>query len=245
MHSPAAFRMDDIALQLEVIRRYPFATLITPGGDGASNNNAAGNNLQADHIPLLITPAGGAECEPQTAAAGEHGVQRWLLRGHLARANPVWRQWRQDREVLAVFHGPQRYISPAWYATKTKTHQAKTHQAERHRVVPTWNFISVHVNGRPRAVRDAAWLRQMLDDLTRQEEAHRPDPWHLSDADPVYMEQLLNAVVGIEIEVTRIVGKAKLSQNQPPQNRASVQAGLTATGLDNDRDMLAWMGRFS
>ncbi|HWI42179.1 MAG TPA: FMN-binding negative transcriptional regulator [Nocardioides sp.] len=135
---------------------------------------------------------------------------------HFARANPQWRQIHPDTPALLVVGGPQAYVSPSWYAAK----------AEHGRVVPTWNYSSVHLTGRARVVDDAAWLRRVVTALTDRHEARRDDPWRVGDAPADYVEGMLKAIVGVELVVERVEGKAKLSQNRSAADRAGVVAGL-------------------
>lgn len=160
--------------------------------------------LSADHIPLLL------QAEP---------APNGTLLGHVARANPLWRHAGKGVPCLVVFRGVEHYISPNGYASKTQTGK----------VVPTWNYEAVHVNGTIRAVDDRAWLRRFLEALTVEHERSQPKPWRIDDAPADYIETMLGAVVGIEIAIERIVGKAKLSQNQPSANRHSLIAALRAS----------------
>jgi transcriptional regulator len=164
-----------------------------------------GGALSADHVPLLLrTDAGGL------------GV----LQGHVARANPLWGKAGEALDCLVVFQGVSGYISPSGYATK----------AEHGKVVPTWNYEVVHVQGKLRARDDAAWLRGFLNTLTQTHEAQQDKPWQVSDAPDEYITRMMQAVVGIEIEILQITGKAKLSQNQPPVNQQSLVQALQAKG---------------
>jgi transcriptional regulator len=163
------------------------------------------DGLTANHIPLVLRPD-----------LGSHG----RLLGHVARANPLWRKAANGIACLAIFQGTQGYISPNHYATKRETGK----------VVPTWNYDVVHVHGTLRAIDDVAWLREFVTSLTRQHEAHQPVPWKVTDAPAEYVDRMLTAIVGIEIEIARMVGKAKLSQNQPQANRESLVAALRAAG---------------
>ncbi|HEY0879381.1 MAG TPA: FMN-binding negative transcriptional regulator [Zeimonas sp.] len=165
----------------------------------------AEGELSADHVPLMLRP---------------HPAPNGRLLGHVARANPLWRRAGQGAPCLAVFRGVDHYISPNAYATKRETGK----------VVPTWNYEAVHVNGAIRAIDDRAWLRGFLETLTHEHERAQPHPWRVDDAPLDYVETMLGAVVGIEIDVQRIVGKAKLSQNQPAENRRSLVAALRAAG---------------
>jgi transcriptional regulator len=166
---------------------------------------AGSNGLDATHVPF--------ETSPEPAPFG-------ALRCHVARANPVWQQISADRQVLVVFQGEQGYVSPGWYVAKQ----------EHGKVVPTWDYVAVHAYGTARAVHDVAWLRQMVEDLTNRHEQGRPDPWRVSDAPAEYVEKLLGAIVGIEIPVTQLIGKYKLSQNRSIADRQGVVAGLERDG---------------
>src|SRR6202035_4877866 len=149
---------------------------------------AGPGGLMANAIPFLVD-----------RAASEKGT----LRGHFARANPQLRELAAVEECLVVFQGPQAYISPSWYATKRETGK----------VVPTWNYVTVHAWGRPRAIEDAAWLRQQIGELTTSQESGRAAPWHVEDAPEDFVAMQIRAIVGIEIPVARMEGKRKVSQN--------------------------------
>lgn len=164
--------------------------------------------LNANHIPFEVDPA-----------AGPFGT----LRAHVARSNPVWQDFDQELESMVIFQGPQAYITPSWYATKK----------DSGRVVPTYNYMVVHAYGRLRTIDDPAWVRGQLARLTAGHEAGRAQPWTLEDAPADYIEKLLSVIVGIEISITRLVGKWKVSQNQPEINRVSVENGLRMQGGDN------------
>lgn len=166
---------------------------------------AGPGGLQANSVPFLID-AGGPE--------------RGTLRAHVARANPQWRELAAVAECLVVFQGPQQYISPSLYPTKL----------EHGKVVPTWNYITVHAWGRPRVIDDAAWLRRQVEDLTLHNEAARPVPWQVSDAPEPFVAAQLKGIIGIEIPVERIEGKWKVSQNRPEIDQAGVVAGLRGGG---------------
>ena len=190
MYLPTHFEQTDPAALQGLMRSHPLAALVTQGPDG----------ITADHIPLEFHPS-----------EGEHGT----LRGHVARANPLWRQ-ADGQSVLAIFQGPQAYISPTWYATKAATHK----------VVPTWNYAVVHAHGVLRAVEDAEWLLALVKRLTSQHEAGRTPPWAVTDAPADFVAQMLRAIVGIEIPLTRLVGKWKSGQNRGEADRKGVVAGL-------------------
>ncbi|MGO4257603.1 FMN-binding negative transcriptional regulator [Marmoricola sp. RAF53] len=139
---------------------------------------------------------------------------------HFARANPHWREIGEDAAALLVCAGPQAYVSPSWYATK----------AEHGRVVPTWNYSAVHLTGRARVHDDPEWVRAMVTALTEKHESGRPAPWAVTDAPEEYLTKNLRAIVGVEIRVERVEGKAKLSQNRSEADRRGVIAGLGVDG---------------
>jgi transcriptional regulator len=141
----------------------------------------------------------------------------------------MWRDFSRDVEALAVFQGPQAYISPSWYQTKRETGK----------VVPTYNYVVVHAYGPMRIIEDRAWLRGLVERLTNRYEAGSAEPWKVTDAPDDFVEQMLGAIVGIEIPLTRLLGKWKVSQNRPPADRDGVVTGLR--GL-HDRDAQAMSG---
>lgn len=161
----------------------------------------------ADSIPMLLD-----------AADGEQG----RLRAHVARANPHWKIIRDNAEmpVLVVFQGADSYITPSWYETKRETGK----------VVPTWNYTMVQVRGKARAIEDTAWLGQQIRDLTGKHEAGRAEPWAVEDAPERYIEAQLRGIVGIEIDISEIHGKWKVSQNRPEADRIGVAEGLAEVG---------------
>ena len=138
---------------------------------------------------------------------------------HLAKANPHWRDLDGARALLIV-GGPEAYVSPSWYPSK----------AEHGRVVPTWNYLAVHLTGTVTVHHDPAWLRGMVTDLTERHEGGRAEPWAVTDAPTEYLDAMLQAIVGVELAVERVEGKAKLSQNRPEPDRLGVIAGLDDTG---------------
>lgn len=163
------------------------------------------SGLDANHIPFLL--------DEERGACG-------FLVAHVARANPVWQQVADGAEVMVVFRGPQGYISPNWYPSKQETH--------RH--VPTWNYEVVHAHGRIRVRDDEKFVRGVVARLTRVHEASEPQPWKMSDAPEDYVAGLLRAIVGIEIELTRVEGKRKLSQNRDLRDFDATVAALEDRG---------------
>ncbi len=175
--------------------------------------------VRARPLGLLVTRNGDDDVDANDlpfVLDADDGVGPGVLRAHVARANPVWRTARTDVESLVVFQGAQGYVSPAWYPSK----------AEHGKVVPTWNYIVVQGRGRLRAIDDREWLRAFVDRLTTRHEGARPAPWAMSDAPSDYIETMLGAIVGIELVLTSLVGKWKMSQNRPVADREGVASGL-------------------
>ena len=193
MYLPKHFEQPDRDALTALVRERPLATLVVATPDGPT----------ADLIPLEFD-----------AAAGAHGT----LRGHVARANPLWRN--AGAQALAIFTGPDAYVSPNWYPSKR----------EHGKVVPTWNYTMVQGRGTLRAVDDAAWLRAFVGQLTQRHEASQPQPWQVSDAPEDFVQQILRAIVGIEIElVSPLTGKWKVSQNRSAADREGIVQGMAAT----------------
>ena len=174
----------------------------------------------ASLIPVLWdrepdSPAPGSpepDGRPDGPARGAHG----RLLGHLALANPQWQSVAAGSSALAIVHGPQAYVSPAWYPSK----------ARHGRVVPTWNYVTVHFTGTLTVHRDPGWLRDVVTRLTERHEAGRPHPWAVSDAPPDYLEGQLRGIVGVELDIDTVEAKHKLSQNRGADDRAAVIAAL-------------------
>lgn len=207
MYNPPHFREDDPEILYGLIREARLATLVTLGAGG----------LFATHLPLLLQ--GGADGGPAR------------LVGHLARANPQWRDFDPAVPALAIFQGPDGYVTPAWYGAK----------AETGKVVPTWNYVAVHAYGRLEAVTDAEGLHAIVGTLTDRHEAARPDPWAVTDAPEDYVRAQLKGIVGVVLHIDRLEGKRKLSQNRPEADRAAVAAGLAASADPRDRALAALM----
>ncbi|MEM5344061.1 FMN-binding negative transcriptional regulator [Paraburkholderia azotifigens] len=161
------------------------------------------SGLDANHLPFELA-----------AGEGELGV----LHAHVARANPVWQDVANGDEVLAVFRAGDAYISPTWYPSK--------HEA--HKQVPTWNYIVVHAYGRVTVRDDERFVRGVVGRLTRTHEASQPQPWKMADAPKDYIDTLLKSIVGLEIEITRLVGKSKLSQNKEARDIRGAGEALKA-----------------
>lgn len=198
MHQPAHFREERLDVMHGLMRQYPFAGLI------ALENGS----LSANHLPLAL--------HPELSAKG-------TLRGHVARGNSLWQQHDPSHEALAIFQGPQHYVTPSWYGSK-----------EVHgRVVPSWNYAVVHAYGALKIVQDSAWIAAHLTELTSRHEADRTVPWKPSDAPEDYIDGMMKGLVGIEFAVSRLEGKWKVSQNRNAEDRNSVIKGLSAERDDN------------
>lgn len=210
MYVPPHFEETRLEVLHRLIRAHPLATLATLSSGG----------IDANHIPLHLSE------EP-----GRFGA----LRGHVARSNPMWRNLVADVEALAIFQGPDSYITPSWYATKR----------EHGKVVPTWNYAVVHAYGSLRVVDDPVWLRNQLEALTERQESSFSAPWSVSDAPGDFTARLMEAIVGIEIIITRLVGKWKLSQNQPAHNCAGVVLGLKQQGTHGALEMAGLIEEYS
>jgi transcriptional regulator len=190
VYIPVAFREARLEALHELIRQNSFATVVSHGAEG----------MVASHLPILLAP--------------ERGPQGTLL-GHMARANPQWRDFRDDTEVLVIFTGPHAYISPSWY------------QAELS--VPTWNYAAVHAYGIPSLVEESDQLYGILEAMVRTFEAPLDKPWTLQPPDD-YLSRMMKAIVGFEIRITRLEGKLKLGQNRSLADQRSVMAALMHYG---------------
>jgi len=195
MYVPTHFEETRVDVLHDLIRAHPLGALVTLSASG----------LDANHIPFEVDP------DP-----GPFGT----LRGHVARANPVWREFSSAVDALVIFRAAGAYISPSWYPTKQATGK----------VVPTWNYVTVHAWGQPQAIQDVAWLRRQVDDPTLLKEGGRTDPWAVADAPEDFVAMQLKGIVGIEIPIARIEGKWKVSQNRPEADRRGVAEGLRFAG---------------
>lgn len=192
MYVPRHFEETRVDVMHALIDAHPLGALV----------RAAEQGLDADHIPFDIAPP------TSEAPLG-------MLRAHVARANPLW---REGGEVMVLFQGPSAYIPAEFYEQKTQTGK----------VVPTWNYAVVHAHGRMRAIEDAQWLLALVQRLTDRHEASRPAPWKVKNAPSDYIDRMLKAIVGIEIPITRLSGKWKLEQDCSRQDQARIIAGLGA-----------------
>lgn len=191
MYTPTHFNESRLPELQEFMRQYPLGSVVTQ----------ASGRLEANHVPLILD-----------AGNGPIGI----LRGHIARANSLWRDAKPDSEVLVLFHGPDSYVSPSFYPSKK----------EHGKVVPTWNYGVVHARGKINWMHDRKWLRTLVEQLTDQHEADRPEPWRVADAPDEYVTKMLDGIVGFEISITELSGKFKLSQNRSEADREGVRSGL-------------------
>ena len=211
MYLPAHFNETRVDVLHALMRARPLATLVTSGDKG----------LNANHLPVqtLNEPAPlGSIC------------------GHIARANPLWRDYAQGSEALAIFQGPHIYISPSLYPSKVQTGE----------VVPTWDYAVVHARGVMRFINDAEWLRSFVTGLTAAHEASRAQPWKIDDAPREYIDKMLRLIVGFEFSILSLTGKWKVSQNRPLADQQGVVQGLQdASDADSHEiaAMLAARGR--
>lgn len=203
MYIPAHFDEPRLDALHALIRQHPFGALVTQGAQG----------LDANHLPFDLD-----------AQPGEPGV----LRAHVARANPLWRDVKDGDEVLAIFQAGDAYVSPNWYPSKQ----------EQHRQVPTWNYMVVHAHGRIRVRDDERFVRALVGRLTKTHEASQPAPWKMADSPREFIDSLLQAIVGIEIGITRLTGKVKLSQNRELRDLQGAAEALKAAGKDAVADAM-------
>lgn len=172
------------------------------------------DGIDASHIPMLLE-----------AHEGPHG----RLLGHLARPNTQWKRVADGSPALAIVLGPDAYVTPSWYASKRETG----------RVVPTWNYVAIHVHGVVRFFHDTVRLLDLVERLTERQERGRPHPWRVSDAPAEYINGLLKGIVGVELTISRIAGKWKASQNRPAADVLGVIEGLKEDGREDMAQVMA------
>lgn len=206
MYRPSAFDVAEVAELHELIRGIGVAHVVTAVPDG----------FDASFVPLLLEPL------------GHLGV----LVGHLARPNPQWQACGPNAPALAIFTGPDAYVSPSYYPSK----------AEHGRVVPTWNYVTVHAHGELLVHDDPGWTMALVRRLTDHHESTRPDPWSVDDAPEPFIDAQIRNVVGIELRITRLEGKRKLSQNRPEADIAGVTDAF-ARGTLGERRVAEGMKR--
>ncbi len=201
MYQPPHFRVDSRAEKIAVIRAHPLAQLVTVGPGG----------LMANPIPFIVIEKG----------------DELILRAHLARPNPQWRELQLGAEALLIFQSVEAYVTPSWYATKR----------ESGKVVPTWNYVVVQARG-PVTVDDSMpFLRAQIDQLTNEQEAGIGSDWQVGDAPEAFVEGQMRGIVGIEMRVTELTGKFKVSQNRPEADQQGVAEGLGQQAAEDSRAM--------
>jgi transcriptional regulator len=184
--------------------------------------------IKAHPLGLLVTfGSDGLEANPIPFVLEASASSLGTLKAHLSRANPQWRNFDPAQEALVVFQGPETYITPSWYAAKR----------EHGKVVPTWNYAIVQARGRLTIRDDPDWLLQQITTMTDMQAAPRPEPWNVNDAPVPFVAAQLKGIVGIEIEITRIEGKWKVSQNRAEADRLGVSAGLRLSQDDASHQM--------
>jgi transcriptional regulator len=206
MYLPSHFNEERAELLRELIREHPLGALVTLTTEG----------LSANHVPF--------EFDAEPAPLG-------TLRCHVARANPIWRDFSPAVEALVIFQGPKTYVSPSFYPSKQVTGE----------VVPTYNYVIVHGYGAMKIIHDREWLRGLVTRLTSRFEAERAAPWQVTDAPAAFIDKQLGAIVGIEIPLTKLIGKWKVSQNRPVDDRKGVIEGLTERGDADSAAIANWV----
>ncbi len=206
MYIPKANEETRLPVLYGLIEAQPFCSLVTMGPAG----------LFATHIPMVLQ---------------KEGQPLGRLKGHISRANRQWRDFSPEIEALAIFSGPQHYISPSWYPEKQETGK----------VVPTWNYAVVHAYGHLKVIENTDWLLAHLESLVNIHEASFPAPWKISDAPAEYIESLTKGIVGLELSIQRLEGKWKASQNHSEAHRESVVKGLEDLNTAESQAMKALM----
>jgi transcriptional regulator len=204
MYIPRANQEDRVPVIHKLMEDQPFASLITMGTSG----------LFASHIPMVLE---------------RDGTPFGQLKGHISRANLQWKGFSPSIEALAIFSGPQHYITPSWYPEKLET--AK--------VVPTWNYAVVHAYGHLKVIQDSEWLMAHLESLVNIHEASFPVPWKIGDAPSDYVASQVKGIVGLEMVIERLEGKWKVSQNRSEQDRVGVAEGLADLNTEESLAMKA------
>jgi transcriptional regulator len=206
LYLPAHFNETRTEVLHALMRAHPLATLVTSSDSG----------LGANHVPVQTLG------EPKALGS---------IRGHIARANPLWREYRPGSQALAIFQGPQAYISPSFYPSKGQTGE----------VVPTWDYAVVHAGGTLRFIEDVDWLRSFVAGLTDTHETPRPQPWKIGDAPAAYIDKMLKLIVGFEFSIVTLTGKWKVSQNRPQADKQGVIHNLQTAGDADSREIAAML----
>ncbi|HVJ35730.1 MAG TPA: FMN-binding negative transcriptional regulator [Terriglobia bacterium] len=200
MYLPPHFTETDSERLRQTIASAGLVTIVTATDEG----------LEASHIPLHYDPT------PAADGSAPFGT----LYGHLAKTNEQWRRFRTDIDALAIFQGPDAYITPSWYVTKQETGK----------VVPTWNYVAIHAYGRLKTFDDAPRLLDLVTRLTQRHEKTRSKPWSVQDAPADYIAAMLKGIVGLELPISRLEGKWKMSQNRSAADQSGVVTGLRDAG---------------
>lgn len=206
MYLPAHFNETRPEVMHALMRAHPLCALVTQGDSG----------LVANHVPIQTLD------DPKPLGC---------IRGHIARANPLWRDYRAETQALAIFQGPQVYISPSFYPSKAETGE----------VVPTWNYAVVHASGTLRFIQDAGWLRDFVAGLTATHEAARSMPWKIDDAPAPYIDKMLSLIVGFEFSIATLSGKWKVSQNRSQADKEGVLRHLRDAEDADSHEMAAML----
>jgi transcriptional regulator len=206
LYLPAHFNETRTDVLHALMRARPLTTLVTQCESG----------LIANHLPVQTLD------EPAPLGC---------IRGHIARANPLWREYRSESQALAIFQGPQIYISPSFYPSKAATGE----------VVPTWDYAVVHAGGTLRFIHDAQWLRSFVAGLTNTHEMPRSQPWKIDDAPAAYIEKMLSLIVGFEFSIVSLAGKWKVSQNRPQADRQGVIRNLRGAADADSHEIAAML----
>jgi transcriptional regulator len=199
MYMPAQFKEERIEVLHDAIRQVRLGTLVTLGPQG----------LEASHVPMLVDPA-----------PAPYGT----LRGHIAKANGQWRAPAKDTQALAMFLGPNAYVTPSWYATKKQTGK----------VVPTWNYVAIHAYGPAEFFDDPDQLLAIVTGLTDTHEKPRAAPWAVTDAPTDFIRAQLKGIVGFQLPIARLEGKWKMSQNRTAEDRSGVVEGMAREGGEDE-----------
>lgn len=202
MYIPKVNEEKDVAVLREFMRENSFCALVTQSSAG----------MVATHIPMMIA---------------DDGSELGVLRGHISRANTQWMHIDTSVDALAIFSGPEHYISPSWYVSKK----------EHGKVVPTWNYVAVHAYGPLRVIQDPEWMLAHLVALTDKNEAALPVPWSVSDVPKDFIETMMKGIVGFEMPIRKLEGKWKMSQNRNEADVASVLHGLEEVGTPESLTM--------
>jgi transcriptional regulator len=206
LYLPAHFNETRPEVMHALMRAHPLCALVTQSDSG----------LVANHVPMQTLD------EPKPLGC---------IRGHIARANPLWRDYRAETQALAIFQGPQVYISPSFYPSK----------AETGAVVPTWNYAVVHASGTLRFIQDSGWLRDFVAGLTATHEAPRSMPWKIDDAPKTYIDKMLSLIVGFEFSIATLSGKWKVSQNRSQADQEGVMRNLQNADDADSHEMAAML----